>query len=80
MTTTARSLVFGALLLVAALALAPSAGAQSSIEQILSYEVDWQIEADGDVLVSELIEYDFGPNARRGSRCTTVAISSSAPS
>ena len=66
MTGTARSLALGALLLAAAFALAPSVGAQASIEQIRFYEVDWQIEADGDVLVSELIEYDFGPNERHG--------------
>lgn len=70
MTTARRSIVLGALLLAAAFLVAPvfapSARAQSGIEQILDYEVDWEIRADGDVEVSELIEYDFGPNARRG--------------
>jgi len=68
--TAHRSFVLGALLLAAAFlvapAFAPSAHAQSGFEQILDYEVDWEIRGDGDVLVSELIEYDFGPNARRG--------------
>ncbi len=70
MTTSIRSITLGGLLLAAAFLVAPTfaapAAAQSGIEQILNYEVTWEIEADGDVLVTELIRYDFGPNERRG--------------
>ncbi len=61
-----RSLALG-LLLLAAAGLAPaSTAAQSSTEQIVTYRVDFDIQANGDVAITERITYDFGPNARRG--------------
>ena len=70
MTIAARSLALVGLLLAAALVAAPRLGtqaeAQTGIEQILAYDVEWELQGDGNVLVSELIEYDFGSTARHG--------------
>ncbi len=70
MTSTARTIALGALLLAAALFFAPrlasQAGAQSGIEQILAYDVNIEILPDGDLLVTEIIDYDFGGRERRG--------------
>ena len=57
-------------MLAAAFLVAPrfagQAAAQSGGELIRSYDLTAEIEADGDVRVSELIEYDFGSLERRG--------------
>ena len=70
MTSTARTIALGALLLAAALFFAPrlasQAAAQSGIEQILAYDVNIEILPDGDLLVTEIIDYDFGGRERRG--------------
>jgi hypothetical protein len=65
-TRLARPLALTALLLTAALLSGASSEAQSSTEQIQSYNVEWVIEPSGDVLVTEVITYDFGPNERHG--------------
>jgi uncharacterized membrane protein YgcG len=57
--------VLAALGLLVAPAGAP-VGAQSGVEQILAYEVSIDIQANGDLLVTEVIDYDFGPFERRG--------------
>ena len=57
--------VLAALVLLVAPAGAP-VGAQSGVEQILAYEVSIDIQANGDLLVTEVIDYDFGPFERRG--------------
>lgn len=44
---------------------AAPAGAQTG-ERITSYDVDMTVEEDGDLVVREVIAYDFGFNARRG--------------
>lgn len=70
MTTSTRSFVLGALLLAAAFLVAPvfaaPVGAQTGFEQITQYDVEWTILENSDILVSELIEYDFGSSPRRG--------------
>ncbi|MDA0351353.1 MAG: DUF2207 domain-containing protein [Chloroflexi bacterium] len=70
MTTPARSFAVALLLLAAAFLVAPTfappAEAQSSFEQILGYDVTWTILENSDVLVSEVIEYDFGSASRHG--------------
>lgn len=73
MTTRARRLVL-ALLAVVAVALAASiplfapasSSAQSAGERIRSMDVALTVEADGDLLVEETIEYDFGAASRHG--------------
>jgi uncharacterized membrane protein YgcG len=69
-TAAARSLVVATLLVAAALlvapAFAPPAEAQSAFEQIGSYDVTWTIQDNSDVLVSELIQYDFGSTQHHG--------------
>ena len=42
------------------------ASAQTSGERITSYDVDMTVEEDGDLLVQETIDYDFGFARRRG--------------
>ena len=70
MTITARSLALAGLLLAAALVVAPRLGtpaeAQAGIEQILAYDVAIEIRDDGDLLITEIIDYDFGPFERHG--------------
>ena len=43
-----------------------AASAQGLGERIRSYDIDLTVEGDGDLLVVETIEYDFGGAARRG--------------
>jgi Predicted membrane protein (DUF2207) len=60
--------VLAVLVVAAGLALAVLTGparAQAS-EQILDYRVDLQIEADGSLVVTEQIAYDFGAEERHG--------------
>jgi uncharacterized membrane protein YgcG len=45
--------------------LAAPAGAQAA-EQVLDYKVDLQIEADGNLVITEQIAYDFGTEERHG--------------
>jgi len=45
---------------------APAAAAQAGTEHIRSYDVGVTINHDGSVDVTERIDYDFGPNERRG--------------
>ena len=58
-------LVVGLLAVAAGLGAGP-ASAQSSGERIASYDVAMTIEEDGDLLVREAIDYDFGFARRRG--------------
>jgi hypothetical protein len=62
----ARLVAFGSLLLAAVLLSGATAGAQSSTEQVQAYDVEWVIEPTGDILVTEVITYDFGPTERHG--------------
>lgn len=56
-----------AALSLAGATLTPSATeAQSSSERVQSYAVDWVIDANGDVLVTETITYDFGSRQSHG--------------
>jgi uncharacterized protein (TIGR04222 family) len=52
--------------LLVVLGAAAPASAQGFGERISSYDIDLSIEDDGDLLVQETIEYDFGGAARRG--------------
>ena len=56
------------LVVAAGLALAVLAGPAraEAAEQLLDYTVDLQIEADGTLLVTERIAYDFGTEERHG--------------
>ncbi|MEZ4554468.1 MAG: DUF2207 domain-containing protein [Dehalococcoidia bacterium] len=57
------------LALLAALAVTmapPPARAQAGVEKIDSYHVDLRIEADGDLIITEDIAYDFGSQERHG--------------
>jgi hypothetical protein len=57
------------LLLVAlTLLAAPAApvGAQGAGERIVAYDVDIRIETSGDLLITEIIDYDFASNSRHG--------------
>jgi len=58
-------LATGVLGVVAALGSGP-ASAQSGGERIASYDVDMTVDEDGDLLVQETIDYDFGVARRRG--------------
>jgi uncharacterized protein (TIGR04222 family) len=60
-----RSLAAVGLVVVALLGLAGPAGAQAG-ERILAFDVDIAVEADGDLVVTERIRYDFGGQERHG--------------
>jgi hypothetical protein len=49
-----------------ALAVLVAPARAQAAEQILDYRVDLQIEADGALVVSEQIAYDFGSEERHG--------------
>jgi hypothetical protein len=56
-----------ALLLLAFLLLPGRAGASQGIgERITAYDVDIRVESTGDLLITEVIDYDFGSNSRHG--------------
>ena len=53
-------------LLVALLLVAGAAGAQGPGERITAYDVDIRVETTGALLITEIIDYDFGSNSRHG--------------
>lgn len=44
----------------------PASAAAQSVERITRYDVELVVEDDGDLLVTETIDYDFGSNERHG--------------
>jgi len=56
----------GVLVVVAALALLGAPAAAQTREAIHDYDVNILIEDDGDLLITEVIEYDFGSNQLNG--------------
>ncbi|MGH2572200.1 MAG: DUF2207 domain-containing protein [Actinomycetota bacterium] len=65
-TPVARLLAAAALAALAALVSLPGAARAQGGERIRDYAVRIEIEASGDILVSERIVYDFGPAERHG--------------
>ena len=62
-----RRLAAAALLAIALAVLAAPAGtAQGAGERITAYDVDIRIETSGDLLITEIIDYDFASNSRHG--------------
>jgi uncharacterized membrane protein YgcG len=61
-----RRLASAALCLVALVLVAAPAGAQGFGERITAYDVDIRIESSGDLLITEVIDYDFATNSRHG--------------
>ena len=61
-----RRLASAALLLLAVLTVAAPAGAQGVGERITAYDVDIRVETSGDLLITEIIDYDFAANRRHG--------------
>lgn len=62
-----RRLAASVLLLLAVVLLAaPPATAQGAGERITAYDVDIRIETSGDLLITEIIDYDFAANSRHG--------------
>ena len=60
-----RFVVLGVLTTIAVAVFSAPAGAQT-FEQIRRYDVDMVVTETGDLLVKEVIAYDFGANERRG--------------
>lgn len=61
-----RRLAAPFLVLVALILLAVPSGAQGVGERITAYDVDIRVESSGDLLITEIIDYDFGSNTRHG--------------
>ena len=59
-------LVLALLAAVASTSGAAPARAQAGAERIASYDVDIRVEANGSMLVTEVIDYDFGASQRHG--------------
>ena len=62
-----RRLAAIALSVVALILLAtPARAAQGAGERITAYDVDIRVEPSGDLLITEIIDYDFASNSRHG--------------
>jgi uncharacterized membrane protein YgcG len=61
-----RLILLGCLAVGGAVLTARSAGAQSPVERIRSYDIEVRIAPSGEMLVAERIEYDFGATRKHG--------------
>ena len=62
-----RRLAAAVLGAIALILLAPASGAaQGAGERITAYDVDIRIESSGNLLITEIIDYDFASNSRHG--------------
>ena len=61
-----RRLAAVALCVVALILLASPGTAQGVGERITAYDVDIRVETSGDLLITEIIDYDFASNSRHG--------------